>query len=102
MKSGRPEVRAPVYSHLAYDIVPGEGQVVRRPDIVDRRGAERAADRATGRGRAPQLFVSDFFDFSLYVDADEADIEQWYVDRFLALRQTAFADERSSSTTSPG
>ena len=48
-----------------------------------------------GGGRAPQLFVSDFFDFSLYVDADEADIEQWYLDRFLTLRETAFADERS-------
>jgi type I pantothenate kinase len=95
VKSGRPEVSAPVYSHLTYDIVPGEEQVVRRPDIVIVEGLT-VLQTSDGRvGRAPQLFVSDFFDFSLYVDADEADIEQWYLDRFLTLRETAFTDERS-------
>jgi type I pantothenate kinase len=95
VKSGRPEVSAPVYSHLTYDIVPGEEQLVRQPDIVIVEGLT-VLQTSDGRGgHAPQLFVSDFFDFSLYVDADEADIEQWYLERFLTLRDTAFADERS-------
>jgi type I pantothenate kinase len=95
VKSGRPEVSAPVYSHLTYDIVPAEEQVVRQPDIVIVEGLT-VLQTSDGRGgRSPQLFVSDFFDFSLYVDADEGDIEQWYLDRFLTLRDTAFADERS-------
>jgi type I pantothenate kinase len=95
VKSGRPEVSAPVYSHLTYDIVPGEEQVVRQPDIVIVEGLT-VLQTSDGRGRrSPQLFVSDFFDFSLYVDADESDIEQWYLDRFLTLRDTAFTDERS-------
>jgi type I pantothenate kinase len=95
VKSGRAEVSAPVYSHLTYDIVPDEEQVVRRPDIVIVEGLTVLQTSDGRAGRAPQLFVSDFFDFSLYVDADEADIEQWYLDRFLTLRETAFADERS-------
>ena len=94
VKSGRPEVSAPVYSHLTYDIVPGEEQVVRQPDIVIVEGLT-VLQTSDGGAHAPQLFVSDFFDFSLYVDADESDIEQWYLDRFLTLRGTAFADERS-------
>jgi type I pantothenate kinase len=95
VKSGQSEVRAPVYSHLTYDIVPDEEQVVRRPDIVIIEGLT-VLQTADGRGaRPPQLFVSDFFDFSIYVDAVESDIEQWYLDRFLTLRQTAFTDERS-------
>jgi len=95
VKSGRPEVSAPVYSHLTYDIVPDEEQVVRRPDIVIVEGLTVLQTSDGRAGRAPQLFVSDFFDFSLYVDADEPDIEQWYLDRFLTLRETAFTDERS-------
>jgi type I pantothenate kinase len=95
VKSGRPEVSAPVYSHLTYDIVPGEEQVVRQPDIVIVEGLTVLQTSDGRTGHSPQLFVSDFFDFSLYVDADESDIEQWYLDRFLTLRDTAFADERS-------
>src|SRR5688572_744898 len=90
LKSGAPEVTAPVYSHLAYDVVPGEYQVVRQPDIVIVEGLNVLQ---TGSGRAGKplpMFVSDFFDFSIYVDANEADIEQWYVERFLALRETVF------------
>jgi type I pantothenate kinase len=95
VKSGESAVRAPVYSHLTYDIVPDEEQVVRQPDIVIVEGLT-VLETGDGRaGRPPQLFVSDFFDFSIYVDADEADIEQWYLDRFLTLRETAFTDERS-------
>jgi type I pantothenate kinase len=95
VKSGRAEVRAPVYSHLTYDIVPDEEQVVRQPDIMILEGLT-VLETGEGRaGRPPPLFVSDFFDFSIYVDADEFDIEQWYLERFLTLRQTAFTDERS-------
>ena len=95
VKSGQPEVHAPVYSHLTYDIVPEEEQVVRQPDIVIIEGLT-VLQAGDGRGvRPPQLFVSDFFDFSIYVDAVESDIEQWYLERFLTLRETAFTDERS-------
>jgi type I pantothenate kinase len=95
VKSGQPDVHAPVYSHLTYDIVPDEEQVVRQPDIVILEGLT-VLQTGDGRGgRPPQLFVSDFFDFSIYVDALESDIEQWYLERFLTLRETAFTDERS-------
>lgn len=93
VKSGEPEVGAPVYSHQAYDIIPGEQQMVRHPDIVIVEGLnvlQGDLDRAPSR-----LFVSDFFDFSIYVDADSHDIERWYVERFLTLRDTVFRDERS-------
>ncbi|OLR93118.1 type I pantothenate kinase [Actinokineospora bangkokensis] len=88
VKAGAAEVRAPVYSHLAYDILPGEEQVVRRPDILVVEGLNVL--QPGGR-----LAVSDLFDFSIYVDAHPEDIERWYVDRFLALRSTAFADPAS-------
>jgi type I pantothenate kinase len=99
VKSGAPEVSAPVYSHLAYDIVPGDLQVVRQPDIVIVEGLNVLQTGAPRGGAAPpnrpMLFVSDFFDFSIYVDAQEGDIEQWYIDRFLALRDTIFQDPSS-------
>ena len=91
LKSGTAEVYAPVYSHLAYDVVESEFHSVRRPDIVIVEGLNVLQ---TGTGRAP-LFVSDFFDFSIYVDANEADIEQWYVERFLTLRETVFQNPSS-------
>ena len=91
VKSGAPEVFAPVYSHLAYDVVAGEQIAIRQPDIVIVEGLNVLQ---TGSGRAP-MFVSDFFDFSIYVDANEADIEQWYVERFLALRETVFRNPSS-------
>lgn len=91
LKSGAAEVYAPVYSHLAYDIVEGEFQIVRQPDIVLVEGLNVLQ---TGTGRAP-MFVSDFFDFSIYVDAQDADIEQWYIERFLTLRDTVFRNPSS-------
>jgi len=90
VKSADGEVRAPVYSHQAYDIVSGESQVVDRPDIVIVEGLN-----VLQAGARSRVFVSDFFDFSIYLDADEEDIEQWYVDRFLTLRGTVFRDPRS-------
>jgi type I pantothenate kinase len=95
VKSGRDAVRAPVYSHRAYDIVPGDYQVVDRPDIVLVEGLNvlQADDGAGSRGG--RIFVSDYFDFSIYIDADEADIEAWYIARFLTLRETVFRDPGS-------
>jgi type I pantothenate kinase len=95
IKSGKDEVEAPIYSHLVYDVVPGEKVVVKRPDIVIVEGLnvlQPARVRDDGR---TGLAVSDFFDFSVYVDAALADIKRWYVDRFLRLRETAFRDPAS-------
>jgi type I pantothenate kinase len=85
VKSGEPEVRAPVYSHIVYDIVPGEELVVHRPDILILEGLNVL--QITPESRE---FVSDYFDFSIYIDAAESDIE-----RFLTLRETVFVDPRS-------
>jgi len=95
VKAGMPEVRAPVYSHVAYDIVPGEEQVVRSPDVLILEGLNVLQTGPTLPGHEGEAFVSDYFDFSIYVDADEADVEQWYVDRFLRLRETVFRDPSS-------
>ena len=95
VKSGVPEVAAPVYSHLTYDIVPDEMDVVRQPDIVIVEGLN-VLQTGTGReGRPMPMFVSDFFDFSIYVHAQEADIEQWYIERFQKLRETVFRNPSS-------
>ncbi|WP_054950318.1 type I pantothenate kinase [Numidum massiliense] len=97
VKSGNPEVVTPVYSHLVYDIVPNEYQVIRQPDIVIVEGLNVLQTTRTrnGNGPVPQLFVSDFFDISLYVDANVKDISRWYVERFKLLRHTAFKDPTS-------
>jgi len=95
VKAGQAEVSAPVYSHLAYDIVPRERQVVRRPDILILEGLNVLQTGSLRPGRGQQAFVSDFFDFSIYVDADERDVERWYVDRFMNLRETVFRDPAS-------
>ena len=95
IKSGSDEVDAPTYSHLVYDVVQDEKVVVKRPDIVIIEGLnvlQPARMRDDGR---TGLAVSDFFDFSVYVDAAQADIKRWYVDRFLRLRETAFQDPQS-------
>jgi type I pantothenate kinase len=95
LKAGASEVAAPVYSHLAYDPIPGERQVVRSPDIVIVEGLNVLQTGGGRSGRSVPLFVSDFFDFSIYVDAHEDDIEQWYIERFLKLRETVFKDPTS-------
>jgi type I pantothenate kinase len=93
VKAGVREVRAPIYSHEVYDIT-DEELVVRQPDVVIIEGLNVLQTPLTPR-RASTLFVSDFFDFSIYVDADEDDIVQWYVERFMTLRETVFRNERS-------
>jgi type I pantothenate kinase len=95
VKSGVAAVSAPVYSHLSYDVVPEETIVVRQPDVLIVEGLnvlQPAPSRPDGR---PRMAVSDFFDFSVYVDAAAAHVQEWYVERFLALRRTAFADPAS-------
>lgn len=93
VKAGAEEARAPVYSHRTYDIVDGEELVVRRPDVVIVEGLNVLQSGAGGR--AGERFVSDFFDFSIYVDAAPEVIERWYVERFHTLRRTVFTDESS-------
>ncbi|HXY89057.1 MAG TPA: type I pantothenate kinase [Xanthobacteraceae bacterium] len=97
IKAGARPVRAPVYSHLVYDVIPGETVEVDRPDILIVEGLNvlqpnRAKAAKENKGTP---FVSDFFDFSVYIDADEAVLERWYVERFMRLRETAFRDPKS-------
>ncbi len=95
VKSGRSPVEAPIYSHLTYDILPGQTQVVRDPDIMIVEGLNVLQGSDEPRGESSRLFVSDFFDFSIYVDAGQQNLEQWYIERFLRLRETAFQDRAS-------
>ncbi|HVG52124.1 MAG TPA: type I pantothenate kinase [Xanthobacteraceae bacterium] len=95
VKAGRRPARAPVYSHLTYDVMPNHWVEIDRPDILIVEGLN-----VLQTGRLPKdgkaiPFVSDFFDFSVYLDADEDVLLGWYVDRFLALRETAFRDPKS-------
>lgn len=94
LKSGEEEVTAPVYSHVIYDIVPGENITVRQPDILILEGLNVLQVGSHHPGDATE-FVSDYFDFSIYIDADEEHIERWYVERFLRLRETVFRDPSS-------
>ena len=95
IKSGRDEVQAPVYSHLVYDIVPGERAVVHRPDNLIVEGLNVLQPALPGQDGRTRMALADYFDFSIYVDARESDIEQWYLDRFRKLRDTAFTDPNS-------
>lgn len=90
LKSGAPEVRSPIYSHVVYDIVDGEYNEVRQPDILILEGLN-----VLQVSEESNEFVSDYFDFSIYIDADERDIETWYIERFQALRETVFRDPDS-------
>ena len=90
VKAGVPEVAAPVYSHLAYDILPGQRQSVQRPDVVILEGINVLQSAPPGA-----LAISDFFDFSVYVDARADHIQQWFLSRLHALRETAFTDPQS-------
>jgi type I pantothenate kinase len=95
IKAGRRPVRAPVYSHLTYDIVPNEWTEIDRPDILIVEGVNVLQTGRLPRDGKAVPVVSDFFDFSVYIDAEEPVLRQWYVKRFLALRDTAFTDPRS-------
>jgi type I pantothenate kinase len=95
IKAGRSPVRAPVYSHLTYDVVPNQYVEIDRPDILVVEGLNVLQTGRLPKGGKAIPFVSDFFDFSIYLDADEEVLKKWYVERFLALRHTAFADPKS-------
>jgi type I pantothenate kinase len=95
IKSGKDEVRAPVYSHLVYDIVPGRSSIVHRPDILIVEGLNVLQPALPGEDGRSRMALADYFDFSIYVDARESDIEQWYLERFRRLRETAFTDPNS-------
>jgi len=95
VKAGKPRVTAPVYSHLVYDVVPSETVTVERPDILILEGLNVLQPSRMPKDGTAIPFVSDYFDFSVYLDADENDLHRWYVNRFMTLRQTAFRDPRS-------
>ncbi len=95
VKAGKHNVVAPVYSHLVYDVVPGETITVDRPDILIVEGLNVLLPNRLSREDKMIPFVSDFFDFSVFLHADEALLEKWYVARFMRLRETAFRDPRS-------
>ncbi|WP_126581835.1 type I pantothenate kinase [Tengunoibacter tsumagoiensis] len=95
LKAGTPEVQVPMYSHLIYDIIPDQMQTIHQPDILIVEGLNvlQTGDNQSRQHNRP--FVSDFFDFTIYVDAEEKIIEHWYLERFLTLRETAFRDPSS-------
>jgi type I pantothenate kinase len=95
VKAGEPSVPAPVYSHLAYDVLPGTEVVVDRPDVLIVEGINVLQPPRPGADGRTRLAVVDFFDYSIYVDARLEDVRRWYVERFLTLRHTAFADPAS-------
>jgi len=95
VKAGRRPARAPVYSHLVYDVMPGETIEIDRPDILIVEGLNVLQPNHPPKDGRAIPFVSDFFDFSVYIDADEDVLERWYVERFMLLRETAFRDPKS-------
>jgi type I pantothenate kinase len=95
VKAGKRDVKAPVYSHLVYDVVPGDAIVVDRPDILIVEGLNVLLPNRISRPGKDVPFVSDFFDFSVYLDAADDVLESWYIARFMRLRETAFRDPRS-------
>lgn len=95
IKAGKRQVKAPIYSHIVYDVVPGEHVIVDRPDILIFEGLNVLQPAPLPKDGKAVPFVSDYFDFSIYLDADEELLHQWYVTRFMRLRDTAFRDPRS-------
>jgi type I pantothenate kinase len=95
IKAGQPNVKAPSYSHLVYDVLPNEHKVIDRPDILIFEGINVLQSRDLPAGGKIVPMVSDFFDFSIYIDAEESRIHDWYVTRFMGLRETAFRDPNS-------
>jgi len=95
IKAGRRDVQAPVYSHLTYDIEPGKHITVDQPDILIVEGLNVLQTGRPPRDGKAIPYVSDYFDFSIFIDADENDLRTWYVNRFFSFRETAFADPKS-------
>lgn len=95
VKSGVKNLKVPLYSHLIYDIIPGEFRELGNSDILLLEGLNVLQTKSSKTKYEPELFVSDFFDFSVYIDAEEQWIKRWYIDRFKVFMKTSFADERS-------
>ena len=95
IKSGKPDVKVPVYSHLVYDVIPDEFIGIDRPEILIVEGLNILQPGEAGRSGKPLLFASDFIDFSIYIDAEESDLRDWFMVRFRALRESAFTDPKS-------
>jgi type I pantothenate kinase len=95
IKSGKGKVSAPVYSHIIYDIVPDKYECIKRPDILILEGLNVLQNNINYHDDKTRVFVSDFLDFSIYIDAEEEFLEKWYISRFLKLRKSAFADNES-------
>ena len=95
IKSGKPEVGVPVYSHLIYDVIEGQRTIIDRPDILIVEGLNILQPGELPKSGRPIIFASDFLDFSIFIDADEQDLTTWFMDRFRRLRETAFADPKS-------
>ncbi len=95
IKAGHGVVRAPVYSHLSYDVMPGQTVTIDRPDILILEGLNILQTNKLPKDGKAIPFVSDYLDFSIYIDADEVDLHRWYVERFFRLRETAFRDPGS-------
>ena len=95
IKSGKGQMQVPVYSHLVYDVVSGSEVTVDRPDILIVEGLNILQPGELPRDGKPILFASDFIDFSIYIDADNDDLEAWFMERFFRLRDTAFKDPTS-------
>lgn len=95
MKSGKPNVKVPVYSHLIYDILPGQFVTIDQPDILIVEGLNILQPGELPKDGKPILFASDFLDFSIFIDAEEADLREWFMVRFRALRDSAFTDPKS-------
>ncbi|MFC3723892.1 type I pantothenate kinase [Neoaquamicrobium sediminum] len=95
IKSGQPDVQAPLYSHMTYDVLPGAYVTIDRPDILIFEGINVLQTRDLPQDGKFVPFVSDFFDFSIYIDADENMVHHWYIDRFMRLRETAFKNPES-------
>jgi type I pantothenate kinase len=95
LKSGKPKLRAPVYSHLHYDVLDDGFIEVDQPDIIVLEGLNILQSGSTGDNASVSVFISDFLDFSIYLDAEEELIRNWYIERFLTLRVTAFQNPES-------
>lgn len=95
VKSGKKNIKTPVYSHLIYDIIPNEFTITDQPDILILEGLNVLQSGMDYPKNRPRVFVSDFVDFSIYVDADEKLLEEWYISRFLKFRTGAFEDPNS-------
>lgn len=95
VKSGKKELKSPLYSHLFYDVLPNQFQTIHSPDVLIIEGINVLQVNTSPSKPKRRVFVSDFFDFSIYVDATIADLKQWYIDRFLKLQASAFQNPDS-------